>query len=82
LLKTLEADLVEVPVDGDGIVSSSLLEMLENWPEGKKLPKYLYTVPYGCNPTGATATLDRRKEVLELARKYKFLIFEGQFASY
>lgn len=27
--------------------------------------------------SGATATLERRKEVLALARKYKFLILEG-----
>ena len=33
---------------------------------------------YGCNPTGMTATLERRKEVLELAREHNFLILEGR----
>jgi tryptophan aminotransferase len=32
---------------------------------------------YGCNPTGMTATLERRKEVLQLAREHNFLILEG-----
>jgi tryptophan aminotransferase len=32
---------------------------------------------YGCNPTGMTATLPRRKEVLELAREHNFTILEG-----
>src|ERR1700733_14637051 len=32
---------------------------------------------YGCNPTGMTAILERRKEVLQLAREYNFLILEG-----
>ncbi|CAA7262140.1 unnamed protein product [Cyclocybe aegerita] len=31
---------------------------------------------YGCNPTGMTATTDRRKEVLELARQHNFMILE------
>jgi hypothetical protein len=51
-LVSCRADCVEVPVDGQGIISSALRDMLENWPENKKMPKYLYTVPYGCNPTG------------------------------
>ncbi|KAG6840389.1 hypothetical protein C0991_007019 [Blastosporella zonata] len=33
-------------------------------------------VQYGCNPTGMTATLERRKEVLALAREHNFLILE------
>lgn len=33
---------------------------------------------YGCNPTGVTSTLERRLEVLELARKHNFLILEGE----
>ena len=32
---------------------------------------------YGANPTGVTSTLERRLEVLELARKHNFLILEG-----
>lgn len=32
---------------------------------------------YGCNPTGMTATVERRKEVLQLAREHNFLILEG-----
>src|SRR6266852_1047636 len=33
---------------------------------------------YGCNPTGATTSLTRRKEVLGLSRKHNFLILEGR----
>lgn len=33
---------------------------------------------YGCNPTGMTATLQRRKEVLRLAREHNFIILEGE----
>jgi len=68
--------LAEVETDGEGISSDSLRFILENWPVGKAKPKVLYTVPYGCNPTGMTATLKRRKEVLRLAREHDFIILE------
>jgi len=32
---------------------------------------------YGCNPTGMTASLKRRKEVISLAREHDFMILEG-----
>ena len=37
---------------------------------------------YGCNPTGMTATLERRKRVLELAREHNFLILEGRIPQF
>lgn len=69
-------NLVEVETDSHGILSSSLRSILENWPAGKPKPKALYTVPYGCNPTGMSAILERRKEVLTLAQEHNFLILE------
>ena len=36
---------------------------------------------YGCNPTGVTATLQRRKEVLKLSREHNFIILEGSLLS-
>ncbi|KNZ77518.1 Kynurenine/alpha-aminoadipate aminotransferase, mitochondrial [Termitomyces sp. J132] len=67
---------VEVETDAHGIKSSSLRSILEEWPVGKPKPRVLYTVPYGCNPTGMTATLERRKEVLALSREHDFIILE------
>ncbi|EKM58576.1 uncharacterized protein PHACADRAFT_207395 [Phanerochaete carnosa HHB-10118-sp] len=76
MFTALRLDLVEVQTDSQGISSDSLRSVLENWPAGKPKPKALYTVPYGCNPTGMTATLERRREVLRLAREHNFLILE------
>jgi len=76
IFQSLHCDLVEIETDAHGISASSLRSRLENWPTGKPLPKVLYTVPYGCNPTGMTATLERRKEVLKLAREFNFIILE------
>jgi len=76
MFKAHGCTLVEIETDGNGIRSSSLREVLENWPDKKPKPKVLYSVPYGCNPSGATATVERKRETLELARKHDILIFE------
>ncbi|OSX57674.1 hypothetical protein POSPLADRAFT_1155653 [Postia placenta MAD-698-R-SB12] len=76
ILGLVGCEHIEVETDTHGIQSSSLRSILENWPKSKSKPKVLYTVPYGCNPAGTTATLDRRLEVLKLSREHDFLIFE------
>ncbi|KAF5349795.1 hypothetical protein D9758_010180 [Tetrapyrgos nigripes] len=76
MFKTLHCEQIEIETDANGICADSLRKTLESWPAGKPKPKVLYTVPYGCNPTGMTATPERRKEVLKLAREYNFIILE------
>ncbi|KAH0584832.1 hypothetical protein H2248_008110 [Termitomyces sp. 'cryptogamus'] len=76
MFSNMGCEQVEVETDAHGIKSSSLRSILEEWPVGKPKPRVLYTVPYGCNPTGMTATLERRKEVLALSREHDFIILE------
>ncbi|KAJ7025731.1 TdiD protein [Mycena alexandri] len=76
LFHSLNCAQIEVEADADGISTVSLRAILEGWPVGKPKPRVLYTIPYGGNPTGATATLFRRREVLRLAREHNFLIME------
>ncbi|KAG7451388.1 PLP-dependent transferase [Guyanagaster necrorhizus] len=76
MFQSLHCDQIEVETDSHGILASSLRTILESWPANKPKPRVLYTVPYGCNPTGMTATLERRKEVLQLAREHNFIILE------
>lgn len=42
---------------------------------GKK-PKFIYAIPDFQNPTGVTMNLEKRKEIIEVARKYDLLIIE------
>ncbi|CAK5268113.1 unnamed protein product [Mycena citricolor] len=72
----LHCEQVEVDGDADGISSDSLRSILESWPAEKPKPRVLYTIPYGGNPDGSTATLERRREVLKLAEEHNFLIME------
>ncbi|KAJ7157622.1 TdiD protein [Mycena crocata] len=76
LFHSLHCEQIEVEADADGISTVSLRAILGSWPAGKAKPRVLYTIPYGGNPTGATATVERRREVLQLAREHDFLIME------
>ncbi|KAI0058407.1 PLP-dependent transferase [Artomyces pyxidatus] len=76
IFESLHCEMVEVETDAQGIDAQSLRSILESWPSSKLKPKVLYTVPYGCNPTGMTAALDRRLEVIELSRQHDFIILE------
>ncbi|KAJ7212864.1 PLP-dependent transferase [Mycena haematopus] len=76
LFHSLKCEQIEVDADADGISTESLRAILRAWPAGKPKPRVLYTIPYGGNPTGATSTLTRRREVLQLAREHNFLIME------
>ena len=62
ILQRAGADVVGVPVDGDGIDTDALAAELEREP-----PAFLYVIPNFQNPSGATMSLERRRRVLELA---------------
>ncbi|KAI9435643.1 PLP-dependent transferase [Lactarius psammicola] len=76
MFETLLCEMIEVETDADGPDSQSLRNILDSWPSTKPKPKILYTIPYGCNPTGATTSLARRQEVLDISRKHNILILE------
>jgi 2-aminoadipate transaminase len=67
-----EADLRGVPMDDDGMRVDVLADLLAT---GLR-PKVLYTIPDHQNPTGLSMAADRRAELVDLARRYHFLILE------
>jgi 2-aminoadipate transaminase len=67
-----EATLVAVPLDGHGLD----VEELERRLGGGLRPKLVYTIPDHQNPAGVTLAADRRAPLVELARRYGFLIVE------
>ncbi|KAF7289656.1 Aminotran-1-2 domain-containing protein [Mycena chlorophos] len=76
VFQSAKCDQIEVETDADGVSTDALRSILENWLNNKKKPRVLYTIPYGGNPTGATTTVERRREVLALAREHDFIILE------
>jgi 2-aminoadipate transaminase len=62
-----------VPVDEHGMVLDSLEEVLAQAPER---PRFIYLLPTFQNPTGVSLTLNRRQQLLEMARERDLLIVE------
>jgi 2-aminoadipate transaminase len=60
-----------IPSDENGIRPGALREALE-----KQKPAFLYLMPNFQNPTGVSLSLDRRREIVELAREFGLLIIE------
>ena len=69
--KLYGADLVSAPIDGDGVQTDQLEQLM-----AEHKPKFVYLIPTFGNPSGAMLSAERRKRVLELAVKYNTLIVE------
>ena len=80
--RPLGANWIGVAMDKEGLLPSSLDSILSNWDSsthnGAKKPWLLYTVPTGQNPTGATQSLQRRKDIYRLAQKHDLYIIEDE----
>ena len=66
------AKLVGVPLEGDGMNIDILEEKLKT----EKNVRFIYTIPNFQNPAGSTMSLEKRKKVYELAKKYGVVILE------
>ncbi|XP_070710761.1 kynurenine/alpha-aminoadipate aminotransferase, mitochondrial [Pempheris klunzingeri] len=81
-LQPLGCNLINVPSDQHGMIPAALKEVLSRWDPSEvhkpdsTVPKILYTIPNGGNPTGASMTAQRKEEVYKLARQYDMLIIE------
>jgi 2-aminoadipate transaminase len=74
--KSYEANIIGIPVDDDGMITSILEEKLKELAKKKIKAKFIYIVSNFSNPSGVTLSLERRKKVLELAKEYKTVILE------
>ena len=74
VLSHVQAKLETVPVDEHGINVDAIEDICK-----KKKVKLVYVIPHHHNPTTVTLSADRRMQLLELARKYKFAIIEDDY---
>jgi 2-aminoadipate transaminase len=72
VLRELGVDVVDVPLDEEGLDPEALERELDR--TGK--PSFLYTIPTFQNPSGRTLTTERRRRLAELARERGVLIVE------
>ena len=74
--KAYEANIKGIPVDNNGILVSEVEKKLKYLSDNGKGVKFIYLVPNFSNPSGFTLSLERRKKVLELVKKYNTMIIE------
>jgi DNA-binding transcriptional MocR family regulator len=73
-LRQRGARLHAVDLQPDGIDTGLLKRLLDGGAQAR--PKLAHIIPNFQNPAGYTLSLDKRRELLELARDHEFLIFE------
>lgn len=66
--------------DDEGIDVEYMSNLLDNWSLGPykhlKKPTLLYTVTTGQNPTGVSTSMEKKKQIIALAKKHDFIIVE------
>ncbi|MCK8824931.1 MocR-like pyridoxine biosynthesis transcription factor PdxR [Fuchsiella alkaliacetigena] len=71
VFKAKGAQLIEVPIEKDGIKIAELEKKLN-----KSKPKFLYLMPNFQNPTGYSYSKKKMEKILDLAAEYNLLIIE------
>jgi kynurenine/2-aminoadipate aminotransferase len=81
-LSAFRPHLLPMKEDEHGINPQAVREVLSRWkPEDWRnaesgVPKVMYLVPNSSNPSGAMLSLERRKELYQIAREYNMIILE------
>ena len=70
--RAYQPNFVEVPTDDDGMITRSLENILAT----TERVKLIYVIPDFQNPTGRTWSLQRRRELVELATRYGIPVIE------
>lgn len=65
------AELISAPIDANGVKTDELEKLI-----AQHKPKFVYLIPTFGNPSGALLSLERRKQVLQMAVKHNTLIVE------
>jgi 2-aminoadipate transaminase len=71
-----EADVVQVAMDGDGMLIDELEAALDRLEAEGRRPKFIYTVPTFQNPGGVTMSLPRRRRLVQVAAERELLVLE------
>ncbi|BFZ55900.1 Aromatic/aminoadipate aminotransferase 1 [Savitreella phatthalungensis] len=71
---------IPLKLDDEGIMPEYFESVLSGWDPsargGANRPHVLYTIPTGQNPTGANASLERRRAILDICSRYDILLIE------
>ncbi|MCD6323807.1 MAG: PLP-dependent aminotransferase family protein [Desulfurococcales archaeon] len=74
--------MTAIPLDESGMRTDILESEIKRLKWLGREIKFIYTIPVAHNPTGITMSLERKKELLEIASKYDLVIIEDDPYSY
>jgi 2-aminoadipate transaminase len=75
-INNAQAEMVGVRQDPDGIDLEHLQSQIDQVRNQGKRPKLIYTIPNFQNPSGVTMSIEKRRQLLEVADRNKLLIIE------
>jgi len=70
------ADMIGIPMDDQGMDIDFLKERLQQLEKVGKKPRFIYTIPDFQNPAGITMSMERRKELISVAKEKEILLVE------
>ena len=75
-LRRLGVNMIGIPLEKDGMNIKILEQTLESLKKKKIRPRFIYTIPTIQNPTGTIMSVNKRKALIELSKKFETPIFE------
>lgn len=81
-VKPLNCNIIPINTDKHGMDPESLSDVMSSWSPAdvdntqSRIPKMMYLIPNGGNPTGHSLTEERKREIYKIAQKYNLLILE------
>jgi 2-aminoadipate transaminase len=70
------ADMRGVRMDDGGMDIAELIRVLDGLKAEGKKPRFIYTIPDFQNPSGITMSMERRKELIRVAKEREILLVE------
>ena len=75
-LKKLGVNMIGIPLEKDGMDINYLEKELKKLESENKKPRYIYTIPTIQNPTGTVMSVEKRRALIEISKKFGIPIFE------
>jgi DNA-binding transcriptional MocR family regulator len=76
VFRAFQCQVTHVAMDDQGLIPGALAEAVAALHQAGKTVKFLYTIPNFHNPAGVTQSLERRREILAVARRWDLLVVE------
>jgi 2-aminoadipate transaminase len=76
VFSSYQADVVQIELDEHGMRVDLMEEALDRLDAEGRVPKFIYTVPSFQNPGGVTLSLERRRRLVEVAKRRELLVLE------